>query len=72
MNRHAVLKCTLRFYWDMDSKLWRIQWRDAEQRPMSGVMKIDSEAPLDAWARRQIAIKVGEHFYSDLAGMWRD
>lgn len=71
-NHRVVVRAELRFYWDIDKKIWLLQWRDAENRALGGAMKIDSSAPLDGWARRQIAIKVTEHFYSDLAGIWRD
>jgi len=72
MPAHISMRAQMIFWWDDDHKLWRIQWRDAQRRPMGGLMKIDSAAPLDGWARRQIAMKVSEHFYSDLAGIWRD
>jgi len=72
MKSRIYLAARLEFRWDDVKRLWWIRWIDSSGKPLGGPMKIDTSAPLDAWARRQIAIKVGEHFYADLAAEWRD
>lgn len=70
--RSVFLTASLEFWWDDKYKIWRVLWVDGTGKALSGMAKIDTMAPLDAWMRREIGKAAAEVMYADLAAEWRD